>query len=645
MSIRTDTFHGQLQLLTTQIGNVARTTGEVFLPYLTDLLGTVSDAVEGFQDFNEEMDGLPGALGLAATAIGGIGVALASFAGGPITIAIGAVAALAAAFATDFAGIRTVTMEVLDFLADRTRRTLERVRDLWDEWGPRLVSAAESLWDLVTDTVDTAVEELQDLVDVLLGHWETIWDEHGDRIISTAKRIWGLIQDVVDAAVEFYQTQIEDSIETVQHLWAIHGDELVAEVGETWTHIRSVITDYWEWVRPYVSTAIDTLLTTINTGLDAIQTFWDAWGDEIMFIVDFVTSTVKGYFETGLDALLTIIKIGLNLIQGDWEEAWDEIVGFAERTLDGLVTFAEEWGPRLVDFVVGALQDIVDAVLEWALPDEVKSVLDDVIGWFEWLYNQLIGGSLIPDLLSDIKSAVTNWDIAGAFGAAFGAVKGAINSALDFAPDVSQITGAIGDIVSAADDALDELERLTGFDIDIDWPEPPDRVQDWMDGNFDIDWPSMPDDSGDDDDDDDDDEDPFDSGPGSVPADGSQGSNPTGGVDVGETDTSTVPTGGTDTDDSGSGSSGGGGFGLGGDPFTTGFASGGLTQGAGMAMLHPNEAVMGVEAGAAALVDEMRRQGGGPTQVDVTVEEVHAEDGADFGRRLERELQSRGWTE
>jgi phage-related minor tail protein len=188
----------------------------------------------------------------------------------------------------------------------------------------------------------------------------------------------------------------------VQRLWETHGDELTAEVGETWTHIKSVIIDYWEWARPYFSTAIDALLTIIDTGLDAIQSFWDEWGDEIMTIVDFVMSIVEGYVETGLDALLTIIKIGLNLIQGDWEEAWDEVVGFAERTLDGLVEFAEEWGPRLVDFVVGALQDIVNEVLEWALPDEIKSVLDDVIGWFQWLYDQLIGDSLIPDLLSDI---------------------------------------------------------------------------------------------------------------------------------------------------------------------------------------------------------------------------------------------------
>ncbi|PSQ03435.1 hypothetical protein BRC95_08890 [Halobacteriales archaeon QS_5_68_33] len=83
-------------------------------------------------------------------------------------------------------------------------------------------------------------------------------------------------------------------------------------------------------------------------------------------------------------------------------------------------------------------------------------------------------------------------------------------------------------------------------------------------------------------------------------------------MDVDESDTSTVPTGGTNENS-------GGGDSYSGDSFTTGFQHGGLTRGEGLAYLHPNEAVLPVEAGAKALVEEMN-SGGDTFNFDIDVE-------------------------
>jgi hypothetical protein len=58
-----------------------------------------------------------------------------------------------------------------------------------------------------------------------------------------------------------------------------------------------------------------------------------------------------------------------------------------------------------------------------------------------------------------------------------------------------------------------------------------------------------------------------------------------------------------------------------------GFQHGGLTRGEGLAYLHPNEAIMGVEAGAEALVEEMEGGGGDTYEFDIDI------DGADMDER------------
>jgi phage-related protein len=587
----------RLQTAMTGALAVAQAAWDRFGPAIREGARRVGSAIQGLID---KWNSLSGSAQIVVSSAAIVGAALLGLTN-PITGVIAALAGLTAAWQGNLFGIRDITQQVVgqveqawqqavDFLTNRTQRTLNRVRGLWEAWGPTIVSTAQRIWGLVTSVVDTAVSELQSLVDVLLGHWETIWQTHGDRIIATARRIWGLIQDVVAGVAQQLRSRVERLVGIIQRLWATHGDDLVREARETWAHIRSVITDYWEWVRPYVSTAIGALLTIINTGLDRIQQFWDQWGDEITTIVDFVMSTVAGIVQTGLDGLLTAIRVGLNLIQGDWNEAWDAIAGFAERTLDRVLTHARTWAPKLLDVMSSTLTQIVTAVANWVLPQQVRTVLSQVLDVFRWLYDRLIGGSLIPEMLAAISGAVRSWNIASAFRAplsdALGTVRsimGEIESAVSAA--LSSVESAASSMVSEAQSALSRtgsiLDSARSRIRNFDPPDVDDVVDDHTGG----------DDGGDDGGGDD--------GGGDDSGDGG-GVGPTTGIDV------PSGTGGSGGSDGGTGGGGGGGgVGTGGSDSPFGLQHGGLTRGEGLAYLHPNEAVMGVEAGAEAIADAM----------------------------------------
>ena len=76
MSIRTDTAAGKWQLFKNEVGNVATTIGQQFLPYVKDALDVLRDVVGAFADFNERTNGFAGAAALVAGLVGGIVVAL-----------------------------------------------------------------------------------------------------------------------------------------------------------------------------------------------------------------------------------------------------------------------------------------------------------------------------------------------------------------------------------------------------------------------------------------------------------------------------------------------------------------------------------------------------------------------------------------
>lgn len=117
-------------------------TGDQFLPFATKAAGAISTLIGDFNDLNQASGGAAGAIGTVGVALGG----LALVAGGPVTLAIAGVGALAAAYATDFASIRSTVQRTMNDIAaimdrtligmsDQTDAELGKQEDMWARWG------------------------------------------------------------------------------------------------------------------------------------------------------------------------------------------------------------------------------------------------------------------------------------------------------------------------------------------------------------------------------------------------------------------------------------------------------------------------------------------------------------------------------
>jgi TP901 family phage tail tape measure protein len=376
-NLKVNTFSSQLQLLKSRIGNAAIEIGNVFLPPLTNAL----DAINGLIDAN---DGLLGAIsaqqaawGLLGTVVAGTIGALVGILGAPlapILAIVGAVGALAAAWKTNFAGIREDTKQI--------------------------ASVVMGSLSLVKDIV------MNVLSDVL-----AVWQKNGAAIMSNVEDIWSDILDVVVGVVTFlHKNVIQPALSTILDLWKTHGKDLLNEI----------------------SLVYNSILRGVKRIINGFEAVWAAFGDEIVTITKFAFDMLIGIVSTAMDALFTTISVVLNLLNGDWHEAWKEIKGFVSRTLSGLIGFIKKWGGRLLSWLGGLLGRLVEwakgvgaGIKKWFL-DGVDSIVQGAKDAFNGLVEWLKG------LPKRIKNAITGF--AKGVG---GRIKQAINNALGLPREIT----------------------------------------------------------------------------------------------------------------------------------------------------------------------------------------------------------------
>lgn len=162
------TFNAELQRTRNRLFNVAATTGSNFLPALAETLAGVNNAISTFQDFNESTDGAAGSAALAASTIGGLGLAAAAFVSGPAGLLVGAAAAIATAYATNFADIRETVNRTFSEIGSIIGRVLDDNTAKTEEELGNQVSAWQQLEAVVGGIIDTLAVGIVNLIDAFV---------------------------------------------------------------------------------------------------------------------------------------------------------------------------------------------------------------------------------------------------------------------------------------------------------------------------------------------------------------------------------------------------------------------------------------------------------------------------------------------
>jgi len=135
-----------------------------------------------------------------------------------------------------------------------------------------------------------------------------------------------------------------------------------------------------------------TLLAVVAIIIAIAIGMYVAWTENFMGMKQIITNWIEGV-KGAFAALWTIIKsifgFWIAVFKGDWDGAFQHIK-------NGFVAFK--------DFLINTIQIMVNAVAAVVIGiiRIFKFVVDSVIGFFQWLYDKLVGHSIIPDIVNGI---------------------------------------------------------------------------------------------------------------------------------------------------------------------------------------------------------------------------------------------------
>lgn len=201
-----------------------------------------------------------------ATYIQGI-IAALTILGGPVTWIIGLIGLLAAAWVTDFGGIRGHTQEFVDWATAVFTQFWTWLQGLWQQYGDQITTVATGIWNGLGAIFQFAV----------------------DRIL-TIFRMWKLI---------------------FKGDWYGLGQELRRLWDETWGAIKKLVTDWWP---NHGKPAFQNLWTSLKTWWSEIE--WNNLGQNI------IDGLVAGISAKLADAKAAMLGIGSALKEA-WDGFWD----------------------------------------------------------------------------------------------------------------------------------------------------------------------------------------------------------------------------------------------------------------------------------------------------------------------------------
>lgn len=237
------------------------------------------------------------------------------------------------------------------------------VKKKWSEfkgwWGQNISPIFGTIGDLATNSVANV-------------DWSGIFkpfEKAGKFIAKVGKSLWELFspsfKEIVDSArkgIKQFWDQVGPTLSGLR--------DLVEPIKEAWKTL-------WPSIKIILGVVIGLILVTLRTAFDIL-------GNIIGPIIEMIGGVLKGI----ILILKGVVQAVLAIINGDWKLAFEAMWNMVQGT----------W------FLIWSLFRGIGKIL-WGI---IKGVVEGIVGFFKWLYDVLVGHSIIPDMINLII-AVFKW--------------------------------------------------------------------------------------------------------------------------------------------------------------------------------------------------------------------------------------------
>lgn len=208
-----------------------------------------------------------------------------------------------------------------------------------------LASAKQSIDEFGTGIMDGPFGKA---ISSIGGMFSSIWKHIGPGV----KAIWGTISDFLGNM----------------------GSMLSTEFGKWGPTVGKLVEAVRQW--------FNIMVKWISFSLAVIVTVWKAVWPILQHVLKPILDGIVGFVKGALEFLRGTINLVLDLINGDWGKLWEDLKTMAAGAWDMIYAVFS----AAIRVVIGVVRGFVQAV----------------VGFFQWLWDVLVGHSIVPDMVNAI---------------------------------------------------------------------------------------------------------------------------------------------------------------------------------------------------------------------------------------------------
>lgn len=403
-----DNLAGQLQILKSQLEELAISFGELLMPAIRTIVGWIQQFVDWLNGMDEGTKKVIMTVALLAAALG------------PVLIVIGKVISAVGTIMTIVPKIAGVINVVKGAFAALNATMLANPIFLIIAAIAALVAAFIYLWNNCEG-------------------FRQFWIDLWENIKAVAVAVWTAISEFFTAAWEAIKLAAETVWNGIRDFFS-----------GLWEGIQLIFTTVVTAISTFLSLAWTTIQTTVTTVFTAISTFFSTIWNGILTIVTTIVTAISTFLATAWNTIKTIITTVLTAIQTVFTTVWNAIKTAITTIVNGIKnTISTVWNSikSTVSSVVNAIKNTVSNVFN-SMWNGIKSTISGIYNTIVSGFNSAIsfitslpsrafqwGKDIIMGIVNGIKSCI------GAIGDAVSSVANKIKSFLHFSvPDEGPLT-------------------------------------------------------------------------------------------------------------------------------------------------------------------------------------------------------------
>ncbi len=392
-----DNLAGQLQILKSQLEELAISFGELLMPAVRTIVGWIQKFVDWLNSMDEGTRKVIVTIALVAAAVGPvliivgkvisavgtimtiipklagvIGIVQKAFAAlnavmlaNPIVLVIAAVAALVAAFIylwNNCEEFRQFWIDLWESIKEIAIAVWEGLKEFFSAAWEAIRTTAETVWNAVRDFFSGLWEGIKNIfmtvVNVISTFLTTVWNT----IRNTVMTVWNAIKTFFTTVWEGIKNIVTTAVTAISTFLSTAWNGIKTAITTVQNAIKTVVTTIWNGIKNTITTIVNGIKNTVTT----------AWNN-IKSAVSNAVNAIKTGVANAFNAMLNGIRNVCGNIYGVVKGGFDKAVGF----IKGLASQAFQWGADFVGGIVNGIKSMIGKVGEAvsSVAEKIRSFL------------------------------------------------------------------------------------------------------------------------------------------------------------------------------------------------------------------------------------------------------------------------------